>query len=95
MPDSPKAYRRKETNITKQNRTRNYCTDPLTSRGCRSLEMAEIRASPGVVEFLRSPLDPQVRHAHIDRSSCSVTSILDNNPECDPLPSFAFARDHP
>ena len=51
--------------------------------------------SPGAVECFRSPLDPPVPLAHVLRSSHPIPSILDNNSECEPLPSFAFARDPP
>ena len=55
--------------------------------------LTKVRASPGAVECFRSPLDPPVPLAHVLRSSHPIPSILDNNSECDPLPSFALARD--
>ena len=56
--------------------------------------MVKVRASSGVIECFRFPLDPPVPHVHVPRSSHPIPSILDDNPECDPLPSFAFAPDH-
>ena len=48
---------------------------------------------PAVIECFRSPLDLPVPRAHVLRSSHPIPSILDNNSECDPFPSFTFARD--
>ena len=56
--------------------------------------MVKVRASSGVIECFRFPLDPPVPHVHVPRSSHPIPSILDDNPESDPLPSFAFAPDH-
>ena len=53
----------------------------------------KVRASSGVVERFLFPLDPPVPHVHVPRSSHPIPSILYDNPECDPLPYFAFAPD--
>ena len=45
--------------------------------------------------MLPLPSRPPVPLAHVLCSSHPIPSILDNNSECDPLPSFAFARDRP
>ena len=45
--------------------------------------------------MLPLPSRPPVPLAHVLRSSHPIPSILDNNSECDPLSSFAFARDRP
>ena len=57
--------------------------------------LAKVRATPGVIECFRSPLDRPVLHLHVICSSYPISSILDNNSECDPLRSFVFARDRP
>ena len=89
--------KRIETTATRQKtnkRTRNYCTSSLASPAPH-VELAKVRASPGAIECFRSPLEPPVPHAHVICSSHPILSILDNNSEFDPLPSFAFARDRP
>ena len=55
--------------------------------------MVKVHASSGVIECFRFPLDPPVLHDHVPYSSHPIPSILDDNPECDPLLSFAFAPD--
>ena len=49
-------------------------------------------AHPRRYRVLPLPSRPPVPHAHVVRSSYPLPSILDNNSECDPLPSFASAR---
>ena len=52
-------YRRKKTHktTTGQNKTES------------NVGLAKVRASPGVIELFRSPLDAPVPHAHVPRSS--------------------------
>ena len=49
-------------------------------------------AHPRRYRVLPLPSRPPVPHAHVVRSSYPIPSILDNNSECDPLPSFASTR---
>ena len=57
--------------------------------------MVKVHASSDVIECFRSLLDPSVSHAHVPCNSHSIQSILDNNLECDPLPTYAYAPDCP
>ena len=91
---------RNNSNEAKQNKTKQkqnshtYLLYNFTNLALKlHVGLTKVRASPGAVECFRSPLDPPVPLAHVLRSSHLIPSILDNNSECDPLPSFALARD--
>ena len=94
-------YRSKKTNrntAKRQNRTKLH-TQLLYKSTSLALapyvELAEVHALPGVIECFRPFLDPPVPHANVLRSSHPISSIIDNNSEYNPFPSFAFARDRP
>ena len=57
--------------------------------------MVKVRALLGVFECFRSLLDPPVSHADVPCNSHPIQFILDNNLECDPLPTYAYAPDWP
>ena len=100
-PGSPTVYRRKKThrnnsNKAKQTKIAHAITVKFINLAVALyVGLAKVRASPGAIECFRSHLDPPVPHAHVLRNSHPIPSTLDNNSECDPLPSFAFARDRP
>ena len=101
IPGSPTVYRRKKThrnnsNKAKQNKIAHVITGKFTNLALAlHVGLAKVRASSGAIECFRSPLDPPVPQAHVLRNSHPIPSTLDNNSECDPLPSFAFAWDCP